>query len=203
MSVNGSGPSERPHRLGEVIEASTVEFVAESYELHESPAFGSLVRVGEGDDRTYGLVYASTTASLDPGRRPVARGRDVEREDEIYRNHPQLARLLRTEFRAVVVGFREGGRIRQQIAPRPVRIHSFVWECPAGEVIEFSQSFDYLSLLIGAPVAAPVDELLAAAVRSADQARGNDEAFRIAAGKCLAVLLTGQFQRLNGILRRL
>ena len=203
MSVNGSGPSEIPARLGEVIEASTIEFVAESYELHESPAFGSLVRVGEGSQAIYGLVYSSTTSSLDPGRRAIARGRDLDREDEIYRHHPQLARLLRTEFRALVVGYVEAGAIRQRIAPHPARIHSFVWECPNREVAGFSRALDYLTIVLGAPVAAPVDELLAAAVRSADQARGRDEAFRIAAGKCLAVLLTGQFQRLNGILRRL
>ncbi|HEX2173499.1 MAG TPA: hypothetical protein VHL09_13770 [Dehalococcoidia bacterium] len=203
MSVNGYGPSKPPAiRLGEVIEASTTELVAESYELHESPAFGSLVRVGDPGAETYGLVYASSTASLDPGRRPVARGRDLEREDEIYQNHPQIVRLLRTEFRALIVGYRDRDVIRQRIAPFPVRIHSFVWACTPAEVIQFTQRFDYLTLLIGAQTAVPADELVAAAVRSADQARGGDDAYRIAAGKSLAVLLNGQFQRLNTILRQ-
>ena len=203
MSVNGFGPSDSPARLGEVIEASSIEFVAESYELHESPAFGSLVRVGSSGQAIYGLVYSSTTASLDPGRRPIARGRDLEREDEIYRNHPQLVRLLRTEFRALVVGYSEAGGIRQRIAPQPARLHSFVWRCTDQEVARFSRSLDYLSLVIGAPVAAPIDELLAASIRCASQARAGDDDFRVAAGKHLATLLTGQFQRLSGILRRI
>lgn len=203
MSVNGYGPSKPVAvRLGEVIEASTTELVAESYELHDSPAFGSLVRVGEPGSETYGLVYTSSTASLDPGRRPVARGRDLHHEDEIYQNHPQIARLLRTEFRALIVGYRDQDVIRQQIAPHPVRIHGFVWACTPPEVIQFTRGFDYLTLLIGTQTTVPADELVAAAVRAADQARGGDDAYRIAAGRSLAVLLTGQYQRLNGILRR-
>src|SRR4051812_33834383 len=104
MSVNGYGPSETRVRLGEVIEASTVEFVAESFELYESPVFGSLVWVGDQDQGSFGLVYSSTTASLDPGRRPVARGHNLIREEDIYLEHPQISHLLRTEFRALVIG---------------------------------------------------------------------------------------------------
>lgn len=203
MSVNGYGPSDAAARLGEVVEASTFELVAESYELHASPAFGSLVRVGEAGAETYGVVYSATTASLDPGRRPMARGRELHHEDEIYQHHPQIARLLRTEFRAAIVGHQADGQMLQRIAPHPVRIHAFVWACAPAEVVRFTEALDYLGLIAGAQIQVPIDELLAAVVCQAAEARPDGDRYRIAAGKAIAGLLAGQYQRLNGILRRI
>ena len=91
--------TELSDRVGEVIEASTMEFVAECYELDNAPPLGSLVRVGDGIE-TYGVVHHVATESIDPGRRPIARGREESDVEDVYRKHPQLARLLRTTFRA-------------------------------------------------------------------------------------------------------
>ena len=55
-------------RVGEVIEASTVEFTAQCYRLYDAPAIGSLVLCGE-DAPTYGIVCEATTQSIDPGGR--------------------------------------------------------------------------------------------------------------------------------------
>ena len=92
-------------RLGEVVEASTTQIVAQCYELYTSPPLGSLVRCGTSDttgedgDAVYGIVYEVSTHSIDPGRRPIARGRDEDDEDAVYEANPQLSRLLSTEFR--------------------------------------------------------------------------------------------------------
>lgn len=198
MSANGYAPSEDARRAGEVIEAGTSEFVAESYELHTCPAHGDLVRVGDPEAAIYGVVGSATTASLDPGRRPVARGRDLHREEEIFQNHPQIARLLRTEFRALTVGYRQAGAVRQQIPPFPAKIHGFVWACGPAEVERFTRDFGYLNLLLNAPAAG--DELIAAVIRTAAAARGGSLAYRVAAGKWLAGRLIGQYQRLTVIL---
>ena len=79
--------------IGEVIESSTTEFVAESRELHSPPSFGSFVKVrldgiegahaadAEEDPfvstagscnrvpAIYGVVYQATTAPIDVGRK--------------------------------------------------------------------------------------------------------------------------------------
>ena len=102
-------PSNSDSRLGEVVEATTTEFVAQCYELYTAPVLGSLVRCGE-DEAIYGIVHEIATRSIDTGRRPIARGRDEDDEGAIYESNPQLSRLLSTEFRALSVGAHRGRR---------------------------------------------------------------------------------------------
>ena len=63
-----------PEKIGEIIEASTTEFTAQCYELHQPPAFGSLVKTREGDVEIYGVVCGAETTSIEPGQRLIARG---------------------------------------------------------------------------------------------------------------------------------
>ena len=135
-------------RVGEVIEASTTEFVAQCYELYQSPSLGSLVKTTDAPVELYGIVYHATTSSIEPGRRPIARGKDETSEEEIYRSSPQLLKLLRTEFNALVVGHRQEGNLFHYLPPKPARIHSFVYLCLSEEVKEFSHSLDFLSILL-------------------------------------------------------
>ena len=79
------------------------------YGLYDAPPLGALVRCSEGSP-IYGVVGQVATTSLDPSRRPIARGRREDTEEAVYRSNPQLERLLRTEFRALVVGHALGGR---------------------------------------------------------------------------------------------
>jgi hypothetical protein len=195
--------SELEDRVGEVIEASTTDFVAQCYELYQSPPLGSLVKTVDAPLELYGIVYKATTTSLELGRRPIARGRDEESEEAIYRSSPQLTKLLRSEFGAVVVGHREVEKLFHYLPPRPARIHSFVYLCPADEVREFSQSFDFFSLLLGTHMPVPVEELVSATLRQMSQVHENREGFLVAAGKELAVLLSGEFNRLKAILQKI
>ncbi len=190
-------------KVGEVVEATTTEFIAQSYELHQAPAFGSFVRASDGAIQVYGVVCHVATTSIDPGRRPIARGKDEAYEDDVYRNNPELPELLRTEFTAAVVGFVEGDTVRQYLPPRPPRIHSFVYGSSDGEVNAFTEKLDFLQPLVSARMQAPVDELIAACIRHACQARQSDRSFLVKAGKELAVLLINDVTRLNGILRRI
>jgi len=185
-------------KIGEIIEASTAGFVAECYELHEPPPFGSLVKTREGEREIYGVVSEAATRSIEPGRRPIARGRGETDEEEIYRQNPQLARLLRTEFTALVVGHSEGGRLNHYLPPRPARVHGFVYVCDDEEVERFSQSLDFLSILV-----AQEDELIAACLRYIARAHGDRHRFLVKVGKELALLLGAETGRLNSILRRI
>jgi hypothetical protein len=190
-------------KIGEVIQASTTEFVAQGYELHQPPPFGSLVKTREGEVEIYGVVHQAATTPLDPGRRPIARGRDEEGEDDIYRAHPQLSQLLRTEFASLVVGHRDGDSCRHRLPPRPARIHGFVYLCDPQELRDFGGSLDFIHILASAPLVGRSEELLAAFIRSLSQAQEDRHSFLVAAGKELALLLRGELPRLNAILRRI
>ena len=190
-----------PSKIGEVIEASTGEFMAQCYELHQPPPFGSLVKAREGEVEIYGVVSRAETTSIEPGRRPIARGREEAEEEDVFRSSPQLARLLRTDFTALVVGHEEGQKLHHYLPPRPAKIHSFVYLCDAEEVEKFSQSLDFLSILVGVMVQA--DELIAASLRHAAAAHRDPGDFLTRAGRELAVLLGGETGRLNTILRRI
>ncbi|MFC2014090.1 hypothetical protein ACFLU8_04365 [Chloroflexota bacterium] len=190
-------------RVGEVIEASTTGFVVQCYELYQSPPLGSLVRTRDSELELYGIVYNAATTSLDPGRRPIARGKDETTEEDIYRSSPQLTKLLRSEFETVVVGHKEDGRLCHFLPPRPARIHSFVYQCPSEKAKEFSQSFDFLNILINAHMPVSTDELIAACIRQMGQAHEDRHAFLVAAGKELATLLSGNLNQLKAILGRI
>jgi len=190
-------------RVGEVIEASTTDFVAQCYELYQSPPLGSLVKTADLPVELYGIVYNATTTSLEPGRRPIARGKDEASEEEIYKSSPQLLQLLRSEFSSLVVGYRENEKLYHYLPPKPARIHGFVYLCPPGEVKEFSQSFDFLNILINTHLPVPADELIAACLRQMSQVYENPHHFLVAAGKELAILLSSDFNQLKAILGRI
>ena len=188
-------------RIGEVVESSTSRFTAHCYELHQPPAFGSLVRVKAGDIVIYAVVSGATTASIEPGRRPVARGRGEEVEEGVFSTNPQLEKLLRTDFEGLVVGHRDGDRLNHYLPPQPAKIHSFVYACESDEVAAFNELPDYLSILIKAEHQA--DELVAATLRQAAATQKDSREFLIQAGKELASLLAEDTGRLNNVLRRI
>ncbi len=88
------------------------------------------------------------------------------------------------------------------LPPRPPRVHSFVYLCEEDEVCRFTQSLDFLPILLGTRAEA-VDEIVAACLRQASCAQDDRRAFLVKAGKEIAVLLSGDLNRLNAILRRI
>jgi len=192
-------------KIGEVIESGSGQFVAECYELHSPPPLGSLMKTSDGDVEIYGVVCNAATESIEPNRRPIARGKEEATEEGIYRQHPQLSKLLRTTFDTLVVGHSVGKQRAvplHYLPPRPPRVHSFVYPCEADEVRRFTQSLDFLPILLGTRAGA-VDEIVSACLRQASCAHDDRRAFLIKAGKELAVLLSGDLNRLNAILRRI
>jgi hypothetical protein len=190
-------------RVGEIIEASTTVFTAQCYELYELPPLGSLVKTRDGELDIYGIVSHATTGSLEPGRRPIARGKDEDSEEAIYQSSPQLTKLLRSEFSALVVGHRKGENINQYLPPGPARLHGFVYQCAADEVRNFGRSLAFLNMLVSAHLPVLIDEIIPAALRLMSQPQADPHAFLVAAGKELAVMLGGQYNQLKAILGRL
>jgi len=189
-------------KIGEVIEARTGAFVAECYDLHSPPSLGSLVRTSDGEIHIFGVVCHASTESIDPGRRPAARGRDEPDEENIYREHPQLSRLLRTTFATLIVGHRQGDNIYRYLPPRPPRVHGFIHLCEPDEVHRFTASLDFLTILLGAREGT-ADEVISACLRLASEVHEDSRAFLVGAGKELAILLGSDLNRLNAILRRI
>lgn len=199
-------------RVGEVTEACTTDFVAQCYELYQSPPLGVLVKTrfeaisGQPENGSYlfGIVYLVSTAGVEPGRRAIARGKDELNEEEIYRASPQLTKLLKSEFNVLVVGYQKGGRVFQYLPPNPARIHGFVYLCSPEEVKLFSRSFDFLNLLLKSRLDIPVEELVGAAIRQMGQVYGlQKHAFLVSAGKELASLLSEDYAQLKAILKGL
>lgn len=194
---------EQENRVGEVIETGTAEFTAQCYELYQSPPLGSLVKAGDDSVTQYAIVYNATTSSIESGRRPIARGKDESSEEGVYHSSPQLLKLLRTEFNALVTGYREGDEVFHYLPPRPVKIHSFVYECGDEEIKEFSGSFDFLNIVINSGLPVPVEEILGASLRRMSRVYDEPQRFLVSAGKELATLMGNDFNRLKSVLSKI
>jgi len=190
-------------KIGEVLEASTTSYVAQSYQLFKLPPLGSLVKTRDGQTAIYGIVSGAETSGIEPGRRPIARGRDEESEEAVYQSNPQLEKLLKSEFSVLVIGHKESDAIRHYLPPRPARIHGFVHQCSDDEIKAFSSSFGFLNIIIASSSAVPAEELVAASLRNMSLVQEDEHGFLVAAGKELANLLSGELNRLKAILERI
>ncbi|MBM3945951.1 MAG: hypothetical protein FJ315_00930 [SAR202 cluster bacterium] len=205
-------------KLAEVIAATSTAFTAHCYRLYEAPPLGTLVRAGESPC-VYGVVANVASGPLDPGRRVLPRGEAEDSEDAVYRQSPQLAYLLATTFETLIVGWEDGGEVRQGLPPLPPRVHSFVSVCTSEDLGRFSRSFDFLRLLLRAPLAA-ADEVVVACLRQVSSARGPGgggvgrsvggashtsapRTFLLQAGRFLATELGGDTRRLTTLLKAL
>jgi hypothetical protein len=191
--------------IGEVIESSTRQFVAEVYEDAEAPAFGHWVHVAGGSETSlYGLVSHVETGSYDGNRQAVALGLSAEERAE---EMPMVQELLRTTVRVQVLACRDReGRVRQTLPPHPPEIHDFVHPCADEHVRALDAPFDFLRTLVEHPdPAVPVDDLLVAVLRRIYDAHGAEHGGRealVAAGRALSRLLDDDHERLQSILRR-
>jgi len=190
-------------RLGEIIDGTSTAFSAQCYQLYEIPELGSLIKTNEGEHELYAVVCQAHTEGLDPTRKPFARGKDSSSEEEIFQSNPQLPKLLRSQFTAIVVGYKKQSHIYQHLPPRPARIHAFVYSCNQQELLEFCKSFEFLSLLMKVDTITPADELIAASIRQMSQAHEDKRTFLVTAGKELAALLGKDYARLKTILERI
>ena len=195
-AVNASSYPDRAH-VGEVVESSTTELVAEARQLHGAPSFGQFVRV-DSEVPIVGIVFNVFTHSIEPNRRPTAYGKT---EDELRLEQPQIFELLRTEFQALIIGYTDETGPVQILPPQPARIHSFVHVCSEEQVRAFTHTDDYLRCIINT-TKVPTDELLIASLRQTMRAHGGDRAYLVRMGKELSRLLGDDYDRLSSIVRR-
>lgn len=189
-------------RIGEVIETSTIGFWAESTALHDTPPLGSLVTVtmAEGDT-LYGVVAFGQTTGIDAGRRAVRRGSDEVFDAAIYREHPELTRILRTTFRVTTVGYvGTNGRPRHHLPPCPPPLHYSVLRCDHAAVLAFTETPRYFAMLAVSEGEVAPEQLLAAHIRCVYDDRGHDLDWLALAGRQVARLLKRDYDRLLTVL---
>ena len=196
LPLPGDAEDERTH-VGEVVESSTTELIAQARELHGAPSFGQFVRV-EAAMPVVGIVFNVFTHSIEANRRPTAYGKT---EAELRLEQPQIFELLRTEFQALVIGYLDGDESVQILPPQPARIHSFMYSCSDEQVRSFTRTDDYLRSILNTSKV-PTDELVIAVLRHAVRAHGHAPSYLVQMGKELSRLLSDDYDRLSSIIRR-
>ena len=201
--------------IGEVIETTTTEFLAQCLEPEElnfpaMPPFGSWVKSfdEESGNKIFSLVTNVTTAPIDSVHRARALGLTLA---ELKEQQPQIFAMLKTEFRAVIIGFEtpptneqngyspSDGGIFQYLPPRPPQIHQAVFRCQAEEITKFTNNPDFLRVLLQLQNT-PVESLIAATLRESYRLRGGDRQWLVNAGRTLSVLLKNDYDCLKYIL---
>jgi hypothetical protein len=202
-----------PNHIAEVIETSTCEFLAQCLEPDDlsfppMPPFGSWVCSvdEETGNQVYGLVYYATTMPIDSVHRARALGLSLQ---DLREEQPQIFAMLKTEFRAAIVGFERSSdvmvgndRVYQYLPPRPPQIHQAVYRCEPEAIVKFTEEMDFLRTVLSVN-GAPVESLAAAAIREVYQLRSCDRQWLIRAGRTLSVLLKDDYDRLRFILSQI
>ena len=198
MTASDNGGARESRRVGEVVEANSTSFTAQCYRLYDAPPLGSFVRAG--DPAVHGVVYRVTTEPLDATRPVLARGEAAATEEEIFRNNPQLERLLTSRFEVLIVGHQDQGAQVPVLPPLPPRVHAFVHTCSAEEVMRLAGHSGWIRLLLSSAI--PVaDQVVGACLRESATSHDDGQAFLLRACKDLAGELAGDLPRLNAILR--
>ncbi|MBD0344459.1 MAG: hypothetical protein ICV63_06410 [Coleofasciculus sp. Co-bin14] len=209
----GDRPS---NHIAEVIETATTEFLAQCLEPEDlsfpvMPPFGSWVKSvdEESGNHVFAVVYYATTSPIDSVHRARALGLSLA---DLREQQPQIFAMLKTEFRAAIVGFllshevngsrHPSGPVYQYLPPRPPQIHQAVHQCEPVEIVHFTEQLDFLRTLLQVN-GAPVEALTAAAIREVYQLRKADRDWLVKAGRTLSVLLKDDYDRLRYILSQL
>jgi hypothetical protein len=199
--------SPQPDRIAEVIETATTEFLAQCVEpedlkLAVMPTFGSIVKAAdeESGNQVMAVVYHATTAPIDSVHRARALGMSL---DELREEQPQIFAMLKTEFRAAIIGFIEPtGQMYQYLPPRPPQIHQSVHRCTLDEIVQFSEQLEFLRSLLQVQ-GAPVEALTAATIREIHHLREYDRPWLVAAGRMVSLILKDDYDRLRYILSQI
>jgi hypothetical protein len=192
--------------IAEVVSATVTDLVAQSLSstqggAPDKPRFGSFLAVGPSEKkaRIIAVVNNVLTGPVDGVHRASAFG--LSRE-ELRNQQPQIFALLRTDVHASIIGFIEDGRAFQHLPPHPPEVHDFVYHATTSDIESVTSDFDFLRQLSYA-ADGPIDELLAATIREAYMARGNNEAFLHRAGQAFSQLFRSDYERLVSILKKI
>lgn len=153
--------------FAEVIESSLQTWIAQSWQWHTFPAYGSLVALDVGKRTLFGIVYQIQTGSQDPVRTPIAYQKTQE---ELLAEQPQIFAFLRTTFSCLPIGYKEHDQFYYLLAPQPAPMHGFVRAMTQQEKEIFFATALFLPLLFAnASYIGSLEELLLAMLRELAQ----------------------------------
>lgn len=192
--------SEQSLPVGRVLRSSTASFTIGTRTLAaEVPRFGGFVRVAAPDGcDVIGLIY-DVVMDDDLFARQLI-GADVGEE---YIADQRQNRQVPIEISVLVVGHVRNGKMHHYLPPQPPIALDQIVTCSHAEVVRFTNDFTYFRTVLDAQEARS-DELLAASLRTAAEARGSSgRDFLVRAGRELSRLLAFDAVRLEGLLRRI
>jgi hypothetical protein len=204
------------NHIGEVIETATTHYTAQCLEPEDlnfppMPPFGSWVKSfdEESGNQIFSVVTYVTTTPIDSVHRARALGLSLA---ELREQQPQIFAMLKTEFKAAIVGYEVPqihngngagrGKVYQYLPPRPPQIHQGVYRCEAEEVIHFTEELDFLRTLLQVKDI-PVESLIAAAIREVYRLRKANRTWLVQVGRTLSTLLKDDYDRLRYILSQI
>lgn len=195
--------------IGEIIETTSLYFVAQRLETTTSPSprpvqppnLGSLVWAHLPDGgKVYAVVTYGTTTGVESHRRAVVRSRGDIRDEQVYREHPQLHRVLRTVFQAALVGYEDGTTLYRHLPPQPPPLHFTTYAATPEETARFSEDMRYFRLLLTLSSPVPAEHVLAAHIREVARARQDGAPWTEQAARYVARLLKRDYERLQATL---
>ncbi len=197
------GMDEQEALIGRVTRCSTRGFVgAVHIPKPEVPTFGDfcLAEAQEGRSRVIGVIY-DISIQDDELARQMAIAKDPTREQLA---DTQRARLVPVEYAALAVGYHKDGAYHYTLPPQPPLTMATIHAMSAQEVRDFTERLDFLPLILGAPQI-PVDDLLAAALRTAAATRPEEvrRPYLVRAGRACARLLGRDLPRLENLIHSL
>ena len=186
--------------VGRVLRSSTASFSIGTKTLAaDAPRFGDFVKatVSESVD-VIGLIYDVLLEDDLFARQLI--GAEVSAE---YIADQRANRQVPIEISVLVVGHARDGRMYQYLPAQPPIALDEIVTCDRDEIVRFTNDFTYFRTVLNAKDA-PADELLAASLRLAAEARGaQGRDFLVRAGRELSRLLAFDAVRLEGLLNRI
>ena len=189
--------------IGRVTRCSTRGFVG-AVRLPEPdlPAFGAFcsVETQHGKTRVLGLIY-DLSIEDDELARQMATADELSREQLA---DAQTNRQVPLEFSALTIGYARGGTYHYTLPPQPPLTLAAIYPLSESEIHNFTERFDFLTLIFGAD-RLPVDDLLGAAIRQASLTypENQRQAYLIQAGRECARFMAADLNRLENLIRSL
>ena len=190
--------------IGRLLRSATTGFVFGcSVPEPEVPRFGDLVKAPtqRGRSQVLGLIY-DIVIEDDPFVRQMVAAPDL---DEAYILDQRENRQVPLEVAVLAIGYYNlTGSLVCGLPPQPPVTLDRIELCTTAEWCDCTGQFDFLRLVLNAPDV-PADELIVVALQNAAAARlpEDQRAFRRAAGRELAKLLSRDLPRLENLLRRI
>ncbi len=169
------------------------------------PLFGSFVKAPIQKQRAdaIGLIYNIMVEDDQFVRQMIASAERMADEDfEAYLQDQRTNRQVPIEVSVLTVGYRSNSHYYYTLPPQPPITLDKVHYCTPDEVINFTQKFDFLRLILEAPDV-PADELIAVALLKAAEVQPNPTRFLTEGGRELARLLSRDLTRLQRLLQRI